>query len=189
MNIRDHTPDISRGVRGFRRGRILDALEIVDGGVVEIERISLIERVNFAALRYLDIGMSEHELSKCGIECVTVDTVTRREDEVRRRTIPSRECSDASTPLARVCERRPTSYSRQQPFHYQASRHLQLCHANLISNSKDELSASCMQSARGGSSQLDIFQKLCRCLHRRRCCYFHQVDRRQRNTFPCICLR
>ena len=38
--------------------------------------------------------MSEHELSKCGIECVTVDTVTRREHEVRRRTIPSVEESD-----------------------------------------------------------------------------------------------
>jgi hypothetical protein len=95
MNIRNHTPDISRRVGTFRWGRILDALEIVDGGVVEIERISLIKRVNFAALRYLDIGMGEHELSKRGIECVTVDTVTRREDEVRRRAIPSRECSDA----------------------------------------------------------------------------------------------
>ena len=84
MNIRNHTPDISRGVGTFRWGRILDALEIVDGGTVEIERISLIERVNFPARWYLDIGMSEHELSKRGIEGVTVDTVARREDQVRR---------------------------------------------------------------------------------------------------------
>lgn len=83
MDIRDHTPDVSSGVRGFRRGRILDTLEIADGGVVEVERISLIERVNFAARRYRDIRVSEHELSKCGIECVAVDTVTSREDEVR----------------------------------------------------------------------------------------------------------
>ena len=132
MNIRDHTPDISRRVRSFRGGRILDALKIVDGGVVEIERISLIKRVNFAARRYLDIGMSEHELSKCGIEGVTVDTVTRRKDEVRRRTIPNREISDA-VHFARVYGRRPTSYSRQQPFHYQASGRLQVCPANLVS--------------------------------------------------------
>ena len=84
MDIRNHTPDISRGVGTFRWGGILDTFEIVDGRAVEIERISLIERVNFAALRYLDIGMSEHELSKRGIEGVTVDTVARREDQVRR---------------------------------------------------------------------------------------------------------
>src|ERR1700761_375654 len=132
MNICDHTPDVSRRVRRFRGWRILDALKIVEGGAVEIERIALIERVNFAARRYLDIGMSEHEFSKCGIECVTVDTVTRRKDEVRRRTVPSREISDA-VHLARVYGRRPTSYSRQQPFHYQASRRLRLCLANLVS--------------------------------------------------------
>ena len=83
MDIRDHTPDVSRGVWGFRGGRILDALEIVDRGVVKVERISLIERVNFAARRYRDIRVSEHELSKRRIECVTVDTITSREDEVR----------------------------------------------------------------------------------------------------------
>lgn len=83
MDIRNHTPDVSRGVWGFRGGRILDALEIVDGGVVKVERISLIERVNFAARRYRDIRVSEHELSKRRIECVTVHTITSREDEVR----------------------------------------------------------------------------------------------------------
>ena len=83
MDICDHTPDVSRGVWRFRGGRILNALEIVDGGVVEVERISLIERVNFAARWYHDIRVSEYELSKCGIECVTIDTVTSREDEVR----------------------------------------------------------------------------------------------------------
>src|SRR6266702_90816 len=99
MNICDHTPDISRGVRRLPSRRILDAIEVVDGGAVEIERISLIERVNFAAWRYRDIGMSEHELSKRGIECVAVDTITSREDEVRRRAIHSRERSDVVYPL------------------------------------------------------------------------------------------
>jgi hypothetical protein len=64
MNICDHTPDITRGVRSFRGGRILNAIEIVDSGAVEIERIALIKGVNLAARWYLDIGMCEHELPK-----------------------------------------------------------------------------------------------------------------------------
>ncbi len=129
MNIRDHTPDISRRVRSFPGRWIFDAIEIVYGGAVEMKRISLIERVNLATRRNLNIGMSEHEFSERGIECVTVDTITRREDEVRRRAIPSRERSDAVHPTNMY----PTLYNRQQPFRYQASRRLQLCHANPVS--------------------------------------------------------
>lgn len=86
--IGDHTSDISSGVRGFSRRWILDALEIVDGGRVEIQRIPFIERVDFATRRYLDIRMGEHELTECSVERVTVDTIARRKDKVRRRTVP-----------------------------------------------------------------------------------------------------
>ena len=43
MYIRDHTSDISRRIRGFARGRELDAVEVVNGGRVEMQRIPLVE--------------------------------------------------------------------------------------------------------------------------------------------------
>jgi len=43
MYISDHTPDISRGVGGFAGRRKLDAVEVLNGGRVEMERIPLIE--------------------------------------------------------------------------------------------------------------------------------------------------
>jgi hypothetical protein len=43
MYISNHTSDISCGIRRFPGRRILDAVEVVDGRSVEIQRIPLIE--------------------------------------------------------------------------------------------------------------------------------------------------
>jgi hypothetical protein len=93
MYIGDHTSDISSGVRGFSGRRILDAVEVVYGGRMKIQRIPLIERVDFAAWRNLDIGMGEHKLTERSVERVTIDTIACREDKICGRTIPERERS------------------------------------------------------------------------------------------------
>jgi hypothetical protein len=64
MYIGDHTSDISRRVRRFAGRRKLDAVEVLDGRRVEVQRIPLIERVDLAARWNLDIGMSKNELAE-----------------------------------------------------------------------------------------------------------------------------
>lgn len=88
MYISDHASDVSRGIRRFSGWWVLDAVEIVGGRRVEIQRIPLIERVNFAARWNLDIGMSKDELAQRRVEGVTIDTVARGKDKVCRRAIP-----------------------------------------------------------------------------------------------------
>jgi hypothetical protein len=95
MYIRYHTPDIPSGVRGFGGRGIFDAVEVVYGGSVEIQRIPLIERVDFAARRDLDIGMGEHELTERSIKCESVDSIARGEDKICGRTIPEGQRSGA----------------------------------------------------------------------------------------------
>ena len=43
MYVSDHTPDVSRGVRRFAGWWVFDAIEIVGGRGVEMQRISLIK--------------------------------------------------------------------------------------------------------------------------------------------------
>lgn len=89
--------------------------------------------------------MSEHELPKRGIERVTVDTVTRREDKVRRRAIPNREYSDAVHDLHVFVEEDPHRIAGSNHF---STRPQDVCNCALrIRSLKDELSASCVWSA------------------------------------------
>jgi hypothetical protein len=82
MYIGDHASDVSRGIRRFSGGWVFDTVEIFEGWRVKIQRITLIERVNFAARWNLDIGMSEDELAQRRVERVTIDTVTCGKDKV-----------------------------------------------------------------------------------------------------------
>jgi len=87
MYIGDHASNVSRGVR-FSGWWVFNTVEIVDGWRVEIQRIPLVERVNFAARWNLDIGVSEDELAQRRVERVTIDTVARGKYKVCRRAVP-----------------------------------------------------------------------------------------------------
>jgi hypothetical protein len=88
MYISDHTSYISRWIRGFAGEWELDAVEVVNGGRVEMQWIPLVEWVNFAARWNLDIGMGEDKLAEWRVEGETIDTIARGEDKVGRRAVP-----------------------------------------------------------------------------------------------------
>jgi hypothetical protein len=88
MYIGDHASNVSRGIWRFSGWWVFDTLEVLDSRRVEIHRIPLIERVNFAARWNLDIGVSEDELAQRRVERVPIDTVARGKYKVCRRAVP-----------------------------------------------------------------------------------------------------
>jgi hypothetical protein len=88
MYISDHASDVSCGIRRFAGWRVFDAVKVVDGRGVEVQRIPLIERVNFAARWNLDIRVGEDELAQRRVERVTIDAVTCGKNKVCRRAVP-----------------------------------------------------------------------------------------------------
>jgi hypothetical protein len=99
MYIGNHTSHISCGIRGFAGGWKLDAVEVVNGGRVEMQWIPLVEWVDFAARWNLDIGMGKDELAQWRVERETVDTIACGEDKVGRRAVPRRMQSNLGPPI------------------------------------------------------------------------------------------
>lgn len=64
--------------------RELDAIEIFDDGFVEVHRIAFIEGVDLAPLWDLDVRVSEDELPKSRVQCITVYTVAGGQYQVCR---------------------------------------------------------------------------------------------------------
>ena len=103
MDISHHGPDVPGRVwRLARLGRELDRVEVVGHWWVEVDRVSFVEGVNLSSSWDLDlrsnrksmtvnswvsfmtyVRMSEDEFTKAGIECESVYTLSRREDQVR----------------------------------------------------------------------------------------------------------
>lgn len=76
MHIRHHTPDIPRRVRALTGcGRVLDGVEVVDDGRVEVHRVAFVEGVDFATGGDLDVGVGEDEFAEGGVEGVAVYAV------------------------------------------------------------------------------------------------------------------
>jgi len=80
MDVRNHRPDVSSTVWRFSVRRIFDGVEVIDDWWVEVHRVALVERVDFASCGYLDIRMREDELSESAIKCVPVHTVPSGEN-------------------------------------------------------------------------------------------------------------
>lgn len=49
MNVGDHGTNVSCAIRTFAIGRILDRVQVVDNGSVEIYGVPFVERVNLAS--------------------------------------------------------------------------------------------------------------------------------------------
>ena len=64
--------------------RVLDAIEILDNGFVEVHRIAFIEGVNLASLWDLNVRMSEDELPERRVQCITVYTIASGQYQVCR---------------------------------------------------------------------------------------------------------
>ena len=64
--------------------RVLDSIEVLDNGFVEVHRIAFIEGVDLASLWDLNVWMSEDELPESRIECITVYTIASGQYQVRR---------------------------------------------------------------------------------------------------------
>jgi hypothetical protein len=63
-------------------GGVLDRLEVLVGGRVEVERVSLVERVNLASGRNFDVRVGEDELPERLVESEAVDALAGGEHEV-----------------------------------------------------------------------------------------------------------
>ena len=59
-----NSPCRIRGLFTVVLARVLDAIEVLDNGFVEVHRIAFIEGVNLASLWDLYVRMSEDELSE-----------------------------------------------------------------------------------------------------------------------------
>ena len=93
MHIGDHRTDVSSRVRrllAILLTRILDAVKVVDDRLVEVHRVALVERVYLAAFGDLDVRMGEDEFAKSVVECKAVDTISGRENKIRRGAVPRR---------------------------------------------------------------------------------------------------
>lgn len=64
--------------------RVLDAIEILDNGFVEVHRVAFIEGVNLASLWDLNVRMSEDELPESRVQCITVYTIASGQYQVCR---------------------------------------------------------------------------------------------------------
>lgn len=58
-------------------------LTVLQSGLVEVFRVSLIERVDLASLGNSDLGVGQDELSERLVQGETVDSLTGREDQLR----------------------------------------------------------------------------------------------------------
>jgi hypothetical protein len=89
VDIGHHRTDVPRRIR-LAVGRVLDRLEVLDRGGVEVERVALVERVDLASGRDLDVGVGEDELAQRLVEGEAVHALASGEDEVARGTVPKR---------------------------------------------------------------------------------------------------
>lgn len=71
MDIGDHGTNVSRAV-GLAVSRVLDAVQVLFGGFVEVERVSFVERVDLSSRGDSDVRVGEDELSeRLGCESVS----------------------------------------------------------------------------------------------------------------------
>lgn len=100
VHVGDHRADVARAVRRAARGGVLDAVEVLRDGLVEVHRVALVEGVDLAAGGDFDlravwdvcvewrggtyVWVGEDELPEGGVERVAVHTFPCREDQVDR---------------------------------------------------------------------------------------------------------
>ena len=64
--------------------RELDAIEVLDNGLIEVHRVALIEGVDLASLWDLDVRVSQDELPESRVQCITIYTITGGQHQVCR---------------------------------------------------------------------------------------------------------
>lgn len=71
-----NSPCRIRGLFSVVLARILDTIEVLDNGFVEIHRIAFVEGVNLAPSWDLNVRVSEDELPERRVQCITVYTIS-----------------------------------------------------------------------------------------------------------------
>lgn len=88
MDIGDHRSDVAGAVWGLWWTGIFNRLEVCVDGWIKVHRVSLVERVDFAAWWNLNVWMGKDEFAQCGVERVTIYTLARGQNQVCRRSVP-----------------------------------------------------------------------------------------------------
>jgi hypothetical protein len=87
VHVGDHGSNVTGRV-GLAVGGELDGLEVLEGGGVEVERVTLVERVDLATVGDADVRVGEDELSEGLVESEAVNTLAGGEDKVARGAVP-----------------------------------------------------------------------------------------------------
>lgn len=87
MNIRHHRANIPQRIRGLSFSGVLLCIDVVFDRVIPESGITLINRIDFASLGDLNIGVRKNKLTKRGVERVAVDLLACRENKLGRRPV------------------------------------------------------------------------------------------------------
>lgn len=85
IGIRNHATDITRAIRLAIGLSLLERVEVLDSGLLPVERVTLVDRVDGAALGHLHAGVGKDKLANAVVEGEAVDGgALHGEHELRR---------------------------------------------------------------------------------------------------------
>lgn len=95
VGIGNHGTNVTRAVRLAVGLSLLEGVEVVNGGLLPVERVTLVDGVDGARLGHLHVGMRQDELADAVVEREAVDSAALHgHDELRRGTVHGETGSD-----------------------------------------------------------------------------------------------
>lgn len=95
VGIGNHGTNVTRAI-GLAVGlSLLEGVEVVNGGLLPVERVTLVDGVDGARLGHLHVGMRQDELANAVVECEAVDgAALHGHDELSRGAVHGETGSD-----------------------------------------------------------------------------------------------